>query len=123
MLVSINGVNITPFISEKSYKMNAEEQYESWKDGNYREHRIYTTSKIKGSFTVCLYGYQDMTTDAFLELWNSATHNHVTTLLVYCQNTNKMEAIEAYCEFDGNFHRELLNGNYVDKLTISIQER
>lgn len=123
MLVSINGVDLTPFISEKSYKMNAESQYESWKDGNYREHRIYTASKIKGSFTVCLYGYQGIDTDAFLDIWNGGVSNHVATLLVFCQNTNKMESIEAYFTFDGTFHREMINGNYCDKLNISIQER
>lgn len=123
MLVSINGVDLTPFISEKSYRMNAESQYESWKDGNYREHRIYTTSKIKGSFTVCLYGYQDMDTQAFLNNWNEGVSNHVAALKVFVQNKNVMQNIEAYYTFEGTFHREMINGNYCDKLTINIQER
>jgi len=123
MLVSINGVDLTPFISEKSYKMNAESQYESWKDGNYKEHRIYTTRKIKGSFTVCLYGYQNMTTQAFLNNWSGGVTNHVASLTVFVQNQNTTKNIDAYYTFEGTFHREMINGKYCDKLTINIQER
>lgn len=127
MLVTINGVDLTPLIDEKSYKMNTEDTYESWLDGNYVEHRIYTRNKVKGSFNICLYGQTVnntvMTTSAFLNLWNAAVDNHKATLGVFVQNMNSFEAIEAFYHFEGTFHREMINGSWCDKLTVSITER
>jgi len=123
MLARVKGVDLTPFISEKSYKMNVEEQYESWVDGNYKEHRIYTASKVKGSFTVCLYGYLEMTPTKFKQTWQSAVSDHVVTISVHCMNTNEWKTIQAYYTFDGTFHREMINGEYCDILTVNIKER
>lgn len=123
MLVTINGTDITEYINPKTYKMNAEKSYESWLDGNYREHRIYTRTKVKGSFDVALYGQNNMLTQNFLDLWNGAVVNEIATMGVYVQNTNKFQMIEAYFELDGKFHREMINGNYCDVLTIKITER
>ena len=123
MLVSVNGTDITPYINPKTYSMNADDNYESWNDGNNVEHRIYTRAKVKGSFMVALYGQNNMQTEDFLALWNGAVNNHVLTILVFVQNTNSMEAINAYYKFEGTFHREMINGNYCDVLKINIQER
>lgn len=123
MLAIINGVDITPYINPKTYDMNAEKEYESWQDGNYVEHRIYIRSRIKGSFDVALYGQDGMTTQSFLDTWNGGVVNNVATLEVYVQNTNQNEAIEAYFDFSGEFHREMINGNFCDVLRIKIMER
>lgn len=122
MLAIVNGTDITKHINSKSYKMNSSKNYQSWLDGNYREHRIYTRSKIQGSFTVILYGQDDILTQDFIDNWNGAVDNDVVTITLYVQNTNKMETIEAYFEFDGSFHREMINGEYCDKLSIKIEE-
>lgn len=123
MLAEINGIDITNYINEKSYKMNAVKSYESWLDGNFHEHRIYTRTKVTGSFEVALYGKNNMLTQNFLDLWESAVSNDIVTMLVFVQNTNKMEAIEAYFEFEGKSHRKMINGNYCDVLTVKITER
>ena len=123
MLVSINSVDITPDINPKTYSMNAEKAYESWQDGNYREHRIYTRTRIKGSFEVALYGQNNMTTSDFLDTWNAGVTNNIATMLVYVQNLDRNEAIQAFFEFKGTFHREMINGNYCDILKIDIVER
>jgi hypothetical protein len=122
MLVSVNGIDITEHIDEKSYKMNSEDYYESWKDGNNREHRIYTGDKIRGEFLLALYGKDGVDMQEFLDIWNSAVDNHVVTLGVYVQNTNTTEMIEAYYTFTSSFHRKILGGNYFDKIKVSIQE-
>ena len=122
MLAIVNNTDITKYINPKTYKMNAEKSYESWLDGNYKEHRIYTRTKVKGSFEVALYGQDNMLTQDFLNLWNGAVSNEVLTIMVYVQNTNQNTAIEAYFEFDGKFHREMINGDYCDVLTVKIAE-
>ena len=122
MLISVGNVDITEYINPKTYKMNAEKSYESWLDGNYKEHRIYTRTKVKGSFEVALYGKNNMKTQDFLNLWDSAVSNDVVTLLAYVQNINKNTAVQAYFEFSGKFHREMINGDYCDVLTVKIEE-
>lgn len=122
MLVSVGGVDITEHINPKTYKMNAEKNYESWLDGNYREHRVYTRTKVKGSFDIALYGKNNLKTQDFLDLWANAVNNEVVTILVFVQNTNQNTAIQAYFEFDGKFHREMINGDYCDVLSVKIEE-
>jgi len=122
-LVVVGGVDITPYIDWKNYKIVPEEKYESWQDGNYVEHRIYTRTRMTGSFKVWLCGMDDMDTDAFMALWNSATNNHITTLAVYDQTSNSMKAINAYCDITPNAHKEMINGNYFDTFTIKVEER
>ena len=123
MLASINGFDLTPYINPKTYRMNAEDVYESWQDGNYIEHRIHTRTRIKGSFDVALYGQNGMTTTNFLNSWNEGVNNHVATMLVYVQNLGYNESIEAFFTFKGTFHRQMINNQYCDKLTIEIVER
>lgn len=123
MLVSINGTDITDYINPKTYKMNAEKVYESWQDGNFIEHRIFVRDRIKGSFEVALYGQGGMTTQNFLDTWNGGVQNGVATMLVYVQNTNQNEPIEAFFDFKGKFHREMINHRYCDILTVEIMER
>ena len=123
MLAMVNNTDITEYINKKTYKMNAEKPYISWEDGNFREHRVYPRSKVEGSFEVALYGKNNMLTQNFLDLWNGAVDNELVTMGVFVQNTNKFEMIEAYFEIDGKTHREMINGNYCDILTIKITER
>lgn len=123
MLVTINGVDLTPHIPPKSYKVNSKKDYKSWEDGNNKEHRKYSPRrKVSGSFDINLYGYDNMTTEQFLTLWNSAVDNEVVTMGVFVLNENKFEAIEAYFEHEGKFHGEMNNGEYCDVMTVHIQE-
>lgn len=123
MLVKIGDTDITEHINPKSYKVNAEADFTSWKDGNFNEHRLYKPEKVKGSFTVALYGKNGMTTSDFFTLWNSVVAHNVATLTVFVQNMNEEREIDCYFKFTGTFHREMLNGDYCDIMTIEISER
>ena len=123
MLVKLGNTDITDFINPKSYKVNVEKEYESWLDGNYNEHRIYTRQKVKGSFTVALYGKDNMTTQAFLDLWNACVNHNVATITVFVQNENVEKEIQCYYSHDGIFHREMVNDAYCDVLTVEIMEK
>lgn len=122
-LVIVNGTDITQHIDWESYSLEPEELYESWRDGNYVEHRVYTRSHMVGSFRVWLCGINGMDLDAFLTLWKAATVNHITTLAVYDNTTNSMKAINAYCEIKPDDHKQMMNGKFWDVLTIEVTER
>lgn len=122
MNVLINGVNITDHINESSYRIDADRKYKSWNDGNGRQHRIYTTEKVNGTFTVALYGKDGMDLDAFLELWKTAVKDNVVTIALWVNNLGKMKLIEAYYTFTMKKHTKV-NDRYVDLLEIKLEER
>ena len=124
-LVVIGETDITPYIDWQSYKMEQKSAYESWKDGNYIEHRIYVRTRLEGSFRVWLAGINGMDTEAFISLIESATTNHVTTMGVYDPTSGSMtvKAIEAYVTITPGKHREMMNGQYFDILTVKVTEK
>lgn len=122
-LVVVDNTDITPWIVPDSYKLVPTEKYESWEDGNYVEHRIYTRTKITGTFNVWTAEARGMDTDAFMEHWNNATHNKITTLGVYDNVENRMRAIEAYCHITPDKHKDLAGGKFYDVFKIEVNER
>lgn len=122
-LIIVNNTDITPYIDWKTYQSAEEQMYESWRDGNYVEHRIYTRSRLKCSFKVWLCGMNDMDTDAFMALWEGAVNNNVIMLAAYDQNANSMKLINAYYTITPSDHKEMMNGNYFDVFNIEVVER
>lgn len=122
VLATVNGVDITPYLNKKNYKINSEKEYESWQDGNFVEHRVYVRSRVQGSFEVAVWGRDGMDYNAFLNNWNAAVTNNVVTIGLFCLNENRFRAIQAYYEIDSKKHESLINGNYFDKVTIKITE-
>lgn len=122
-LVIINNTDISKYIINDTYKMDSEPVYEAWKDGNFREHRIYARRQVKGSFDVIFFGEDDTPYTNFLSLLSSATVNNVLTLGAYVVNDGTFQAMEAYCELSGVQHAETTDGRRVNKMTVTIEER
>ena len=122
-LLVVNDTDLTEYINKKSYKVNSKNQYESWKDGNYVEHRIIVRNRVEGSFEIAVYGHNDVDYAAFLDIWNSAVNNGVVTMGVWVQDQNRFKAIEAYYAMEGLKHHELLNGDFYDRVKITFTER
>lgn len=122
-LVIVNGTDITPWIVPGSYSMKVENLFESWLDGNYVEHRVYTRAHMVGSFKVWMAEVRGMDLDDFITIWDGATNNHITTMVVYDSTTNSMKAINAYCSITPDEHQQLANDKYYDVLNIEVTER
>ncbi|MBO7430404.1 MAG: hypothetical protein J6U56_05260 [Spirochaetia bacterium] len=118
----VNNTDYTDHIVPDSYDIYSEDIYESWLDGNKREHRIIVAKKIRGSLQIrCAPGILPLST--FLASWNTATDNGVTTMGIYVPNEDKFSAIEAYCAIKPAQHIKDVGGNLYDVLTIEISER
>ena len=122
-LVTVNGVNITPYINRKTYKMNSKDIYETWDNANFVETRIFVRTRISGQFEVAVYGRNSIDYDAFMEIWDNAVEDGIVTLGVYVQNTGKFEAIEAYYDRTAKAHERLMTNGYLDRITFKIEER
>lgn len=122
MQVVVGGIDISNYIVDGSYSINASDQYESWMDGNGVEHRIIIRSKISGSFDI---GCCDktITLSDFLAAWNSAVNNGVVTMGCTVLNTGTFEAIQAYYEITGKDHIKKGDGKIIDVMSVKIQER
>ena len=95
--IIIGQTNITNYIVDGSYKMDAKSQYESWQDGNFVEHRIIVTEKVEGSFDlVCSNKTGSITLSDFMDIITAADNNGVITCAVYVTNKGASEAIDAY---------------------------
>ena len=51
-LFMLNGVDYTSHIKVPSYSVNKEDEYEEWKDANYRNRKEFLRSRVSGSFTM-----------------------------------------------------------------------
>ena len=130
-LVTIANTDITPYIDWNSYKMEQKPSYESWKDGNYIEHRIYVRTRLEGSFKVWLCGMpipdsdDKMDSEEFLGLVASATANYVTTLSVFDQTSGSqtLQTIQAYLDITPGKHKEMINGEYYETFTIKVTQK
>lgn len=120
--IMIGTTPITDLIVDGTYKMDAQDMYESWKDGNYREHRVIITSKIEGSFDVALKSDQTSLAD-FMQIIRNAEVNGVITALVDVTNRGSAEAISAYYELENKTHDITASGRVVDVVTVKLKER
>ena len=119
----IGNTDISNLIVDDTYKMDAEGVYESWKDGNYVEHRIYTASKIRGSFDVALSSKNNCTLTQFKNIIDNATTNHVLLGAFYCTNTGVVEAVNAFCNLTNKNHILTADGTFIDVVTVEITEK
>ena len=120
----INGVDYTPDIVDGSYKIDSDDVYESWTDGNMVEHRIIVTSKVTGSVQVlCSEEGTWPRVSEFLADLAAATSNHVLTLGVYVPSRGSVEAINCYYDLKSASHIKSIGGKLTDVFTLEIKER
>ena len=118
----IGNTDITNLIVDGSYKMDNETQYESWKDGNYVEHRSSRRTKLKGTFDVCLSPKTGTTLSQFHSLVENATGSAGTIIgAFYCTNTGAVKAVNAFVHLESSEHILTTNG-WIDVLTVEVQE-
>lgn len=122
ILATIGGTDITKYIIKDSYDINSEPVYQSWQDGNFREHRIYTRDRIEGDFEVIFFDEDNGAYEDFLELLAGSTSNHLTTMGLFVLNDSSFEALQAYVQITAKQHAETSDGRMVNKMTLKIEE-
>lgn len=122
ILATIANTNITKYIIKSTYEVDTEPVYESWQDGNFREHRIYVRDRVKGKFDVIFFDEDNTAYQDFLTLLANGTSNHLTTMGIYVENSSSFEAIQAYVHITSSQHAETDDGRMVNKMTLNIEE-
>lgn len=119
----IGSTDISNLIVDGSYKMDLEPSYQSWKDGNYVEHRIYARQKIRGEFEVALGTKAGKTLPQFKTIISNATNNNVTTAAFYVTNKGTVEAVNAYVTLTSKEHILTADGSFIDVVSVEVTER
>ena len=122
ILATIGETDITKYIIKDSYDINSEPVYQSWQDGNFREHRIYTRDRIEGDFEVIFFDEDNGAYEDFLELLAGSTSNHLTTMGLFVLNDSSFEALQAYVSITAKQHAETSDGRMVNKMMLKIEE-
>ena len=118
----IGSTDISNLIVDGSYKMDNESQYESWRDGNFVEHRSGRHAKLKGTFDVCLCDKTGTTLAQFYSLVENATGSAGTIIgAFYCTNTGAVKAVNAFMHLENSEHILTSNG-FIDVITVEVQE-
>ena len=122
--VVIGSTNIKNYVVAGSYKMDAQDSYESWLDGNYVQHRVIVTSKVNGSFdVVCSNKSGDITLNDLYEIFANAEDVGVVICSVYVTNKGIQKTIEAFYKITNKEHTLLADGTFLDVVTVSIEEK
>ena len=97
-LLTINSVDFTSKIVEKSYKMDKKSVYTTWTDGNMKTHRVVSRTQVTGSFTMTFLTATDYTNfeSAIAAVKQDGDYLPVT---VYVNNTKTTETINAYLDY------------------------
>ena len=122
ILATLNGTDITKYIIKDTYDVNTEPVFESWQDGNFKEHRVYIRDRVKGSFDVIFFDDDNGAYQDFLDLLASVTVNRVTTIGLYVLNTSQTGLFEVYYTIKAVQHAETTDGRMVNKMTIDLEE-
>ena len=122
ILATLNGTDITKYIIKDTYDVNTEPVFESWQDGNFKEHRVYIRDRVKGSFHVIFFDNDNGAYQDFLDLLASVTVNRVTTIGLYVLNTSRTELFQVYYTIKAVQHAETTDGRMVNKMTIDLEE-
>lgn len=118
----IEGTDITPAIDVQNYNVNRTEIYESWTDGNLREHRNTVRGKIAGTFPVGFASYEDL--QAFTTLLASERQaDGYYNVKSSVNNISTQVEYQAFIETTATGKYDDLNGRVWLVMTVTVTER
>lgn len=122
VLAVVASTDISKYIIKNTYDVNSSPIFESWTDGNFHEHRVYSRDRVTGSFDVIFFDDDNGAYQDFLTLLNSATHNRLLTIGLFVVNQSRFDAFNVYYTITAAQHAETTDGRMVNKMTINLEE-
>lgn len=123
-LLVINNIDFTKHIKVPSWKVNKEDVYEEWTDGNYKKHREVTRQQIKGDFTLLFDEVDDL--NQFFSTINALKVQHPDGYIpvrVYINNYNIQEDIYAVLEYTPSNEKPYFGRQNVSGFTVKLEEQ
>ena len=121
MLFEVLETDFTPYIVSGSYKMNQQDSYEEWTDGNGIKHRNVYRTKISGSFEMkfinrAAYG-------SFLAALDAVKTDGYYTVTVFVNNTLFPQTIEAFITIEPSMAAQYLHIPEFEQFSVKVEQR
>lgn len=118
-LFKISTTDLTQWEDTEQHKVNRDDVFTSWTDGNWTEHREIVRTKVSGTVVLGFSKESDFT--AFMTLFSTARDvNGYYPVTVWCSNTNTSESINAFLELDGETVWDLSTPRKYHRITVAI---
>lgn len=118
----IGTTDITPYINEKSYKMDSVPVENKWTDANYTEHVDEVRRRVVGSFDLAF--KTDTEYNNFITLLNGAKTGNLLRIKVYVgSDINALQDIYCYYKMTYKKRNEAMSGYIVTIVNLSLSER
>ena len=122
MLVTINGIDITKYITTASYEVNSENIYEEWQDADYVTHREIIREKVSGEFELKFPSDGGHAYAEFIELLKQNTASGKIPITVFVNNRNEYRTFNAYYEFAPTMRRNYMNRKVYENADFELEE-
>lgn len=100
-LFKISTTDLTKWEDTEQHKVNRDDVFTTWTDGNWVDHREIVRTRISG--TVVLGFKRETEFAAFMTLLTTARNaNGYYPITVWCSNTNTSETINAFLDLEGD---------------------
>jgi len=119
---SINTTDLTAFVDIQNYKMNSEDVYSTWTDGNKVDHRVITRQRIRGEVKL---GFASATDFAsFMTLLGTAKNaNGYYPVTAYVNNTGTTQTFNAFLDTSDTDKWDTVNSRQWQVVTVTVTER
>lgn len=122
ILFKINNTDLTRWEDRRDHKVNREEIFETWTDGNWIEHRVVTRTRVSGSLKLNFAREADYS--AFLALLVSErTADGYYPITVWCDNTGGTVEINAFLTCTGVVNWDVTAPIKHQSITVTIAQR
>lgn len=115
-------VDMTTFVDIQEYGLNREAVFETWTDGNWKEHRVKVRDRISGVVNI---GFASETTyhDFLSALALAVGEDGTVKLKAYVNNVETVCEFFAYVDAVGAGKWDLVNGRQWQTLALTVSER
>lgn len=118
----INNTDLTKWEDRREHKVNQEDIFETWTDGNWIEHRVLTRTRVSGSLKLNFSRETDYT--SFLALLSSErTADGYYPVTIWCNNTGGTVSINAFLTYTGVVNWDVTAPIKHQSVTVTVAQR
>lgn len=123
MYFKVGNIDYSNNIEPEKYSINSVNEYKTWQDGNYREHRVPLRSRIKGSMSLWFVSNGGADYNSFLQtLQENTDASGILTATLQVDNTNEEVETELYYTIKSETNRVMDHGETLVKIVMEVQE-
>lgn len=118
----IGSNDLTSYVDKQNYAVNETDEFEEWKDGNWKTHRVTVRTRKSGTIVLGFNSISEFNTFVGL-LTSQRDSNGYYPVTAYVNNTGITETFNAFIDTQNESKWDLLNQHQWQVQTLAITER